>query len=121
MEVLLDSNFIISCIKRKIDFVSQLEEKGFKVKVPKEVLQELKDLRLKVTHDERTAIDVAFELVNARKVKKTTLGSGTIDRKLIDKGKQGIYIGSLDNEIKRSVPNRVVINSAANRVEIERS
>ncbi len=45
MEVILDSSFIISCVKRKIDFISQLEEKGFKVLVAREVLQELKDMK----------------------------------------------------------------------------
>ncbi len=48
------------------------------------------------------------------------LGSGEIDKKLIDKGKKGFYIGSLDSFIRRNIPNRVIINNAANHVEIER-
>ena len=69
MEVILDSSFIISCIKKNIDFVSQLEEQGFKILLAHEVLDELKDLRKseRVSHDERMAIDLAFEMFNNKK------------------------------------------------------
>ena len=40
MQVLLDSSFIISCVRDRIDFISQLEEQGFTPVVPREVLQE---------------------------------------------------------------------------------
>ena len=65
MEVILDSSFIISCIRERIDFLSQLEEQGFTVKVPREVMQEMKDLRKRngVSHEDRQAIDVAFEII----------------------------------------------------------
>ena len=93
MEVLLDTNFIISCILRKIDFLAQLEEKGFRIVVPREVLQELKDVKFqrKTSHDERNAIDVALELLYSKKVEKTTIGDGKVDDLLIRKGLEGAY------------------------------
>ncbi len=118
MEVILDTNFIISCIRKRIDFLEQLQEQGFTVKVPLEVFQEMKDLRLNVKHDERTAIDVALSLFEGRKVKKIKLGHNKVDVGLIAKGKQGVYIATLDREIKRSVPNVVVIFDAQNRVGV---
>lgn len=120
MEAILDSNFIISCIKRKIDFISQLEEKGFRILIPREVLQELKDLRLKVPHDDRIAIDTAFQIVNSKKIEKTKLGEGKIDERLIERGKVGAYVATLDNAIRRQIPNKVIINNARNSIEIER-
>ena len=64
MQVLLDSSFIISCVRERIDFLAQLAEQGFTPVVPREVLQEMKDLRVsnRVSHDDRAAIDIAFEL-----------------------------------------------------------
>jgi|SRR3989344_3262313 len=121
MEAILDSNFIISCFKEKVDFVSQLEENGFKILIPKEIIQELKDLRLNVPHADRVAIDMAFKILDSGKIKKTTLGSGKVDDKLIDKGKQGAYIATLDAYIKRNVPNRVVLNRAGKKIIIERT
>ena len=47
MEAVLDTNFIVSCVKKKIDFISELENLGFKIVLPKEIFQELKDLRFK--------------------------------------------------------------------------
>ena len=122
MEVILDTNFIISCIMKKIDFLSQLEEKGFKVVVPLEVLQELKGLRLssKASHEERTSIDVALEMVYSKRVKSITLGERKVDDALIEKGKKGIYIATLDSGIKRNVPNKIVIFNAKKEVGVER-
>ena len=120
MEVLLDSSFIISCMKRKIDFISQLEELGFRIVVPREVLQEMKDLRQKVTHDERTAIDLGLKLIENRKVKKVGIGNGRVDEHLIKKGREGAYIASLDNAIKKMIPNRVLISDAKNAIVVER-
>lgn len=123
MEVLLDTNFIISCILRKIDFLSQLKEIGFKAVIPKKVIQELKDLRLssKTSREERVAIDVAMEIISSKEIKKMTMGIGKVDDMLIKKGKEGVYIATLDNEIKRQVPNKIVIFSSQKRIGIERS
>src|SRR3989338_7459578 len=114
MEVLLDTNFIISCLVKRIDFLGELEEKGFRVKVPREVLEEMKDLKNsgKVSHEERTMIDVALEMLGNKKIKKMKLGSGKVDEKLIEMGKKGVYIATLDNGIKREIPNKIIINNS---------
>jgi rRNA-processing protein FCF1 len=119
MEVLLDSNFIISCIKKKIDFIAQLENQGFRVLLPQEVFQEMKDLKFKVAHEDKAAIDVAFNLFETRNVKKVKLGNDAVDRGLIRRGKQGFFIATLDRAIKHEVPNRIVIFEAQNRIGVE--
>lgn len=122
MEVLLDANFIISCILKRIDFIEQLKEIGFKIVVPREVMQELKDLKFNNTtsHEERTAIRVALEMLQNKKIKKTTVGKGRVDDLLIKKGKEGVYIATLDNVIKRNIPNKIIIFDAKKEVGIER-
>lgn len=121
MEVFLDSSFIISCIRERIDFLTQLEEQGFKVLVPLEVLQEMKDLRNKnkTSHEDRVAIDVAMEMIENRKVKKTRLTGGSVDDGLIKKGKEGYYIATLDSGIKHEVPKKVVLFRAQGKVGVE--
>ena len=123
MEVLLDTNFIISCILKRIDFIDELNGMGFKIKVPREVLEELKDLRKggKTSHAERTAINVAFEMLSKKEIKKMKLGEGKVDDRLIEKGKEGIYIATLDRVIKREVPNKVVIDNSKKGLGIERN
>ncbi|MBI2632307.1 hypothetical protein HYW75_04855 [Candidatus Pacearchaeota archaeon] len=121
MEVILDSNFIISCIKRKINFLEDLENLGFKVLLPKEVYQELKDLRQKVSHNERNNIDIALSLIEKNKIKKIRLGNKIVDEGLIEKGKKGCYVATLDSGIKRAISNKVIISEAKNSLIIERS
>jgi rRNA-processing protein FCF1 len=120
MEVVLDSNFIVSCMKNGIDFFGHLEESGFKVAIPKEVVEELKDLRHKVKHDDRIAVDLALDLFSKRDFKRINLGKGKVDDKLVELGKNGAYIATLDSYIKRSVPNTVGIDSRKNGILIER-
>jgi|SRR3989344_170804 len=121
MEVLLDTNFIISCILKKIDFLEELEGIGFRILLPREVLQELKDLKKdKTSHEKRVAIDVAMKIFSSSKrVEKMTLGHNIVDDALIEKGNQGIYIATLDNGIKNKIPNRVIIDSARKSLKIE--
>ena len=123
MEVILDTNFIISCVLKRIDFLDELAVMGFKPVVPREVIEELKDLKKerKTSHEERVAIDVAFEMFEKQKVKKMKLGGLHVDDGLISRGKEGIYIASLDRGVKREVPNRIVISDAGNKLRVERS
>lgn len=123
MEVILDTNFIISCVMKRIEFIDELEEMGFKVRVPRRVLQEMKDLKTesKTTRAERQAIEIAFSLLDERKVKKVRIGGNYVDEGLIQKGKEGTYIATLDREIKHKIPNKVVIDSAGKKLKIERS
>lgn len=120
MEAILDTNFMISCVKRKIDFFSHLEEAGFRVAIPREVMDELKDLKFKVRHYDKEAINIVLELLSEKGLKKIKLGQGKVDDKLIEFGRRGAYIATLDSYIKRSVPNIVTIDSRKNGILIER-
>ena len=120
MEVVLDTSFIVSCVKKKIDFLDELEGMGFKVLLPKEVFEEIKDLKLNSDVSTRTAVEVALELLKKRKVKGVTLGDRQVDEGLIEFGKRGAYIATLDAAIKRSVPNKVIISEKSNGLIVER-
>ena len=121
MEVILDTNFIISCVKHKIDFISELEGRGFKVLLPKEVFEEIKDLRLNSDHETKVAVEIALELLKKRKVKGIGLGKKRTDEGLIEMGKKGAYIATLDATIRRIVPNKVGISEHLDNIIVERS
>ncbi|MSS74992.1 hypothetical protein EXS73_02155 [Candidatus Pacearchaeota archaeon] len=120
MEAILDTNFILACLKRKINFLDDLEEQGFKPILAHEVYQELKDVRQTATLSDRVALDLALALFEKRKVHKMTLGHHKVDEGLIAKGKKGAYIATLDAGIRRLVPNSIGINNAQNSLEITR-
>jgi rRNA-processing protein FCF1 len=120
MEVILDSSFIISCLRKRIDFLQQLEEQGFKAVIPREVMQEMKDLSKskRASNEDKIAINAALELIEIRNVKKVGFGKGKVDDYLIERGKKGIYIATLDNGIKRVIPNKIVIFNAKGKVGV---
>jgi rRNA-processing protein FCF1 len=120
MDVFLDTNFIISCIRRKIDFIEELKVLGFKPVLLREVYQELKDLRLNVSSEEKSAIEVAIKIFEKNEIKKGTIGNVSVDMGLIEKGRLGHYIATLDAAIKRQIKNRVIINNSKNNIEVER-
>lgn len=121
MEVILDTNFIISCVKRKIDFISRLREEGFKVLIPKEVVNELKDLEYNTAPADKSAVLLALQILDSNKeLKKMKLGNKKVDESLIEMGKRGAYIATLDKAIKHSIPNRVIISDSKNDILIER-
>jgi rRNA-processing protein FCF1 len=122
MEVILDTNFIISCLEKRIDFLEELQGNGFKVVVPRGVIEEIKDLKKnsKLSMRKRQIVGIALDLVEDKRVKKVSFGAGNIDENLIRKGLQGVYIATLDNGIKRRVPNKIIINDAKNRTEVVR-
>ncbi len=121
MKVILDSSFIISCVREGIDFIQQLSEQGFELIAPREVLQEMKDLRNseRSSQKDRTAIDVALQLVETKKLKKMSFGQGKVDDFLIQKGNEGYHIATLDKLIKKNVPKRIVIFTSKKSVGVE--
>jgi rRNA-processing protein FCF1 len=122
MEAILDTNFIISCIRNKIDFISQLEEEGFKVILPREVMRELKDIKNRAgeSHYDRSSIELALQMFEKSKIRKMALGNNKVDEMLIRMGVAGAYIATLDKAILNKIPNRIIINSSAKKIMVER-
>ncbi|HVY01506.1 MAG TPA: hypothetical protein VHA12_01950 [Candidatus Nanoarchaeia archaeon] len=121
MEVLLDGSFMIHAIKNKIDFLDQLSELGFTPKVPREVIQELRDLYESSRFENRAALSALLELIEKRKVKKVGFGPGKVDEAFIKMGKQGIYIATMDSGIRRLVPNKIILSVANKKISVDRS
>ena len=109
---------IVSCIRKRIDFLTGLKGQGFEIFLPREVLQELKDLKKKssTSQEDRLAINVAFEMFEKEDFKKISLGGNNVDLRLNENGNNGFFIATLDAEIKNSIPNKIVIFSSKKSV-----
>lgn len=116
MKVILDTNFIVTCLREKIDFIGQLEEQGYEILVPKEVIEEMKDIRSDLPHDGKMAVDIGIKLIEQRKLKKISLGKKKVDDGLIEKGREGYHIATLDNGIREMVESSIIIHKAQKRV-----
>ena len=106
--IILDSSFIITCIKQKIDFFEELV--GTQILIPKQVINEIKNLNSKL----------ALKLLEKNKFKKIDLGKGHTDKKIIKFAKENpkTIIATLDREIKNKTKNQKLIIRGKKKLEI---
>lgn len=124
MEILLDTNFILTCVKQKVDFFSIANESiGEKIKwlIPFEVLAELKDLstRKDMRGADKDAAKLGMEMVKLISPEIVSIKNKNVDQGIVDyiKGKD-IVLATLDKELKKKVKNRVMVIKDVKRVEI---
>lgn len=112
-QVILDTSFILTCVRQKIDFFENLM--GMQIIVPKQVILELKGLA-----KSRPGAEIALKLLKTEKFKKIDLGKGHVDKLLIRFAKKDkdLIIATLDKEIKDSLTNHKLIIRGKNKLEI---
>jgi len=107
---LLDTNFIITCIKQKIDFFEELRFMGFEIIIPDRVIDELK--KLKQT--------LALKLLEKNNFKKIILIGKDVDNSIINYAKKNpeILVATLDKELSNKLKNRKIIIRGKKKLEI---
>ena len=121
-QVILDTSFILTCIKDKIDFIEQLYLDGFQILIPINVLNEL----TKISKDEKTTnrsinSNLALKILNKSNFKKIETIGRTTDKSIINFAKENpyVFVATLDKEIKNSVRNRkIVIKNKKKIIEV---
>lgn len=111
-QVILDTSFIITCIRQKIDFFEEIKFLGMKILIPKEVIQELEKKKAKIAL--KLLVDKMndFELIE--------IGKGHVDNGIIKKAKDNpsLIIATLDAEIKSSVKNKKLVIRGKKQLEV---
>ena len=116
MQILLDTNFILTCAKQKIDFdavMNGITTEEVKWIVPEEVLTELRGLQFggKIKTKERNAVSIAIELTThlGAQVVKLSRTSSDVDTKIVNylRGKN-IVLATLDKNLKSRVKNKIL-------------
>jgi rRNA-processing protein FCF1 len=124
MEILLDTNFILTCVKQKIDFFSIANDSiGDKIKwlIPFEVLAELRDLSIRkdVKGADKDAAKLALELVKLINPQIVSVKNKNVDQGIIDYIKdKDIVLATLDKALKNKVKNKIMVIKDVKRVEI---
>jgi len=114
MQIVLDTNFLLTCAKQKIDFVSIANEKiGEEIKwiVPNEVVLELKDLssRAGLRGKDKDAAKLALALLDIAKPEFISVRNKNVDEGIAQfiKGKD-IVLATLDKKLKSRIGNRIL-------------
>ena len=114
-QVLLDTNFIITCVKQKIDFFVDLQFLGLKVLIPKQVIVELKGLKI-------SGAKFALKLLEKNKFGEIDIGNGEVDKRIklfADKNPE-ILVATLDKELREQIKknNKMIIIKSKKKLEI---
>ena len=107
MKILLDTNFILTCVKQKIDFFS-LADELFDEKliwvIPSEVLDELEQLSEKegMRTEDKKAAGLSLKILRGHKLKEIKLKDKNVDRGLAEYANTNeIVLATLDRELKK--------------------
>jgi len=114
-QILLDTSFIITCVKQKIDFFHELQTEGFEILIPKLVVNELTGLS-----NSNLKARTALKILEKNNFKQISLRGGNTDDAIIHFAKQNtdLIIATLDAEIKQKFKGRVMIIRRKKKIEI---
>jgi rRNA-processing protein FCF1 len=109
-QILLDTNFILTCIKQKIDFFEEIPLMGIQIIIPKEVIGEI--IKLKK--------ESALSLLSKSKFKEISISGKIVDNAIIKYAREnpGIIIATLDRDIQKKTRNRKMIIKGKKKLEI---
>lgn len=120
-QVILDTSFILTAIRSKIDFLEEITFQGFNPVVPKQVIDEL----TKITESKKKLkfkdeAKLALMLLNRSKIKKIDIKNSYVDKGLIDYAKKHkrVIIATMDSELKKKIKNQKLVVRAKKKLEI---
>ncbi|MEK6873691.1 MAG: PIN domain-containing protein [Nanoarchaeota archaeon] len=111
MEIVIDTNFIITCMKNKIDLFSQLEDlfPGYKITVPKQVILELEKLLKKETKTkDKQAIEISLKMLKNSRYSSPDLKTDNVDKGILNylDNTDKAVLGTMDRELKERAKKR---------------
>lgn len=112
MQAIIDTRFIIHNLKIDDSFIDKLEDKGYNIRIPKAVIEELKDISkdFKSNHDDKIISKKALEIFSDNKrFKRIDLGHGVFEESLIKKDSEGYFIGTMDKVVNRKITNKLIL------------
>ena len=121
MKVILDTNFIISCINERTDFM-EAENFGSLI-LAKQVSEELKKISEKGNRKDKEAAKLAIKIIekNKKKFEIVDLEVHFVDLGIENyvKNNKNLYVATLDNGLKRRLKNKARLLTLRKRKKIE--
>lgn len=119
-KVILDTSFILSVIREKIDFFEYFELQGFMPLIPKQVISELGGLLKSKKLKERELSSLALNMLKINSFRKIDLKTKSVDNGIIrfSKANPSVIVATLDREIKHRTQNQKMVIRRKNKLEI---
>ena len=114
-QILLDTSFILTCAKQKIDFFEELEHQGFQIIIPKQVLVEIKGLAKSNPNAE-----LVLKILLKNNFKLIDLKSKNTDKAIMNYSKKNkkVIIATLDSDLKKKIKANKLIIRGKKKLEI---
>lgn len=120
-KVILDTNFIITCVKQKIDFFEEIKFMGIDVLIPEEVLKEIKKIKSsgKKLHFRENA-KLALKILNKNKFKKIRLDTAYVDEGIVNFAEKNkdVIVATLDRELKEKIKKPKLVIRGKKKLEV---
>lgn len=116
----LDTNFILSCIRKKIDFFEQIPLMGMSIIIPLQVMDELRKFSFQGRGNLKQEAKFALSLLEKNSFKRIDLYTRNVDDgllKLAEKNENYI-IATLDRQIKNRTKNKNLVIRGEKNLEI---
>ena len=113
IKVILDTNFVIYCAEKKMDYVEQISElmkEGYELVVPKQVFDELEDLKqTSKKYSDRIAANLALQILKFNKVQVIEVRGKNADDAIVNLSRFNI-VATLDDGLKKRVSRIIIIS-----------
>lgn len=120
-QAILDTNFILTCIKQKIDFFEDLKFMGVQISIPKQVVKEIKEITnsKKKLHFKEDA-KLALKILEKNPFKEIDLKQKNVDNGLIQFAKKNkdVIVATLDRELKNKIKGHKLVIRGKKRLEV---
>jgi len=123
-QVLLDTNFIVTCVRQKIDFLEQIENLGLEILVPEQVMKEIEKLSKASGKSLKLRQQAELSLIilksNSKDFKKIKLPARNVDngiKKFADQNPKTI-LATLDRELKKRTANQKLVIRDKKKLEV---
>ena len=114
-QAILDTSFILTCIKQKIDFIEELKFMGLEILIPNQVIKEIEGLS-KTNENAK----LALKIMQKPGLEKIDLKGKDTDNAIIiyaNKNPKAI-IATLDEAIKKKIKNNKLVIRGKKKLEI---
>lgn len=119
-KVLLDTNFILACVKEKVDFFEYFEMDGFKILIPDKVLSELKRLSVLGKKGIKVRADFALKFLNeAGDFEEVVVKGKYADSAIVNylRDHQNVFLATIDEGLRKKVKNKIFVIKSNKKIE----
>jgi rRNA-processing protein FCF1 len=120
-QILIDTNFLITCVKNKVDLFEQLSDLGFQIIIPEEVLDEIEKItKSKQSQTQKQYAQLTLNIIQKREFKSIKLNSKNVDSGIRNYCKEhpDVRIATLDKALRKTIKNPKAILRKSGMIEV---